>query len=114
MANGVSSRVAAKEYAEKTGGKTLAMAITDAGIKLPDKVPPGPNKRAKSQRIWAPPSIKFAKQAQGDIHVFVGKKVNPLSVYSVHEKPLLLKNSKVTRVTEHHLDGTTNVIKGHK
>jgi hypothetical protein len=108
----VSSRVAAAEYAKKTGGKTLAMAMGDAGIPLPIPPRPGPSREAKDERQWATPSKKFAQKAQGEIHVFLGDRIRPYSVYMNHEKGPLMNNPKVTKITEHYHDGTTKVIKG--
>jgi hypothetical protein len=107
-----SSRLDAWKHAESTGGKTLDMAMKDGGIPIPEKVPPGPKKSVKSQRKWKKPSIIFAKKAQGEIDVHLGELVNPDSVYNKYERPKLLENPKVTKVTEHRPDGSAEVIKG--
>jgi hypothetical protein len=112
--DGVSARLTAQKYAKQTGGVTLDMALKQGGLPIPEKPPPGPKQRIQDTRQWAKPSKIFAQKAQGDIHVFLGEKVRPASVYNEHEKGPLKKNPKVTSVTEHYHDGTTKVIKGQK
>jgi hypothetical protein len=110
--DGVLAQVPAKAHAQAIGGVTLDMAMTDAGIPIPDKPPLGPKRRIQDQRQWKGPSATFAKKTQGDITVFLGKAVKPDSVYNVYEKPWLKKNPKVTSLTEIHHDGRINVVKG--
>ena len=110
--NGVSSRLTAQAQAKATGGKTLDMAMKEGGIKIPSKPPPGPKQKIQDQRNWKKPSTIFAQKVQGKVDVYLGKVVKPDSVYNVYEKPALMKNPKVTKITEHSHDGKPNVIKG--
>jgi hypothetical protein len=107
-----SARLDAWKQAESTGGKTLDMAMKEGGIPIPSKPPPGPKQKIQDQRQWKKPSIIFAKKAQGEIDVHLGEAVKPDSVYNQYEKPKLLANPKVTKVTHRRPDGSTEVIKG--
>jgi len=103
--NGVSAEVAAKAYAKANGGKTMNMVMQHGNINFPTKEP-GPQR----DKEWRAASKTFAKQAQGNVHAFLGKDVKPNRVYNAQEKPALIKNPKVTSITEHYHDGHSVVV----
>ncbi|CAA7259003.1 unnamed protein product [Cyclocybe aegerita] len=89
-----SVRADAEKFAKKHGKETLNMQLNKHGVNIPDKNPHSP-------RLWNVASKLMAHRAKGDTHAFLGSKVRPGSVWNKIEKPTLMKNKKVTKVTEH-------------
>jgi len=101
-----STQVAAEAHAQGRNGKTLETALQQGGAKMPPWTPG--NKKVESK--WKQASKIFAKKAKGDVHAHIGETVRPNGVYDTLEKPALMKNKKVTSITEHKHDGSQNVI----
>ncbi|KAF9533978.1 hypothetical protein CPB83DRAFT_844886 [Crepidotus variabilis] len=87
----------ATEYAKKHDKETLEMGLNKAHVKLPAW---GQSKTAPE--LWDHASKLWAERAKGETIAFLGQ-VRPQSVYNTIEKPLLEKNTKVTKITEHNL-----------
>ncbi|KAJ3513421.1 hypothetical protein NLJ89_g2958 [Agrocybe chaxingu] len=89
-----SVRADAEKFAKKHGKETLNMQLNKHGVNIPDKNPHSP-------RLWNIASKLMAHRAKGETHAFLGSKVRPGSVWNKIEKPTLMKNKKVHKVTEH-------------
>ncbi|KAF8192050.1 hypothetical protein BJ912DRAFT_275409 [Pholiota molesta] len=107
----VSARVHAEQFAKThPGTSTVNHALAKHGISIPDK----PQNRY-SDKMWGVASKVWAERAHGDTHVVLGGHVRPGSVYNTIEKPTLMNNHRVTKVTEHNVaTGKSTVVKGHR
>ncbi|CAA7258989.1 unnamed protein product [Cyclocybe aegerita] len=106
----VSVKDDAARFAKQEGKETINMALKKSNIKIPTE-----QQNPHSTRLWDFASKVWAKEAEGETHAVLGGTVRPASVYNKIEKPELLKNDKVTKLTEHNVDtkGKT-VVKGGK
>jgi hypothetical protein len=93
----VSAQHSASAHAMGTGGKTLEMALHDAGHTMPGW---NPNDKATTDK-WSQASQAFAKGASGHVNAHVGENVRPDSIYKTQEKPILENNPNVKSITEH-------------
>ena len=97
----------AVKFAKAQKKEVIHHALKTQGIRIP-----WPATNPHSQRLWNFASKTFAKKASGHVHAFIGPVYAQDSVYRKIEKPELLKNSKVTKLTEHNVGtGTSNVVK---
>ncbi|KAJ3513422.1 hypothetical protein NLJ89_g2959 [Agrocybe chaxingu] len=92
----VSVKADATKFAKKHGKETLNMALKKHGVKIPTE-----KQNPHSPRLWNIASKLMAQRAKGETHAVLGSKVRPGSVWKKIEKPTLMKNKKVTKVTEH-------------
>jgi len=89
--SGEGAMEAATNYAKKTGGTTLEM--TRAGQNLQKLITSKNIPWSEAKPMWQRLSAKFAQGAEGSIHFFPGKTVNPGSIWLNTEKPILLNNN---------------------
>jgi hypothetical protein len=95
--NGVSAQESADEHARKTGGTTLEGHLKDNDLKMP----PWQEGNKAAEDKWNEASDKFAENAKGHVHAFVGDESRPNSVYHNREKKKLIENPNVHKLTEH-------------
>jgi hypothetical protein len=93
---GISVGTKAQKLAEYYDKETVGMALQRLGIKIPTV-----KQNPLSWRIWELASKILATRARGEVNVVLGKIVGPGSVWMRIEKPTLMKNQKVTKITEH-------------
>lgn len=97
----------AKDFAKKTGKETIDMSLKKEGITIPSQ-----QANPLARRLWHMASKTMAKRASGDTHAVLGENVRKGSVWKTIEEKELMKNNKVTKVTEHNPQtGTTKVTK---
>ena len=101
--------VSVKQYADKfaknKGKETIGGAMKRADIKIP-------NQSKHNWNLWKTASKFFAHRASGDTHAVLGSKRQQGNIYDTIEKPTLMKNPKVTKLTEHHVaSGSSTVVK---
>lgn len=87
---------AAMDYAKSTGGITLEM--TRAGKNLEKLIQSRNIPWSEARPMWQRLSTRFAQGAEGTVHFFPGKVVNPGSIWLNTEKPILL-NQGVNIIT---------------
>ncbi|KAF8160291.1 hypothetical protein BJ912DRAFT_1151068 [Pholiota molesta] len=109
--NRVSARVHAEQYSSThPGTSTINHALAKSGIHIPNTP-----QNQYSDHMWNHASKVWADRAHGDTHVILGKNVRPGSVYNKIEKPTLMNNHGVHKVTEHSMGGGgSHVVKGHR
>ena len=96
---GSAAKTAAADWAGANGGMTLEMK--GAGRQLEnfaqamDWAHAGP--------LWESASGKFATEASGEVHVFLGETVSPNSIWHTVELPALQQNPNVTNIIVHSL-----------
>ncbi|KAF8966086.1 hypothetical protein BDZ97DRAFT_717331 [Flammula alnicola] len=95
----------AQKFANQHGKSTINHGLAQKGIKIPSE-----KENPHSRRLWNVASKVWAQRASGDTHVILGGTVRPASVYNTIEKPVLLKNKKVTRLTEHNMQTGKNTV----
>ncbi len=98
--SGEGSMQAAQEWAEKNGGVTLEMTARGDRAARHAK---GLDDWEMARPVWAKESRRYAKEASGDVHVFVtaAARNNPNSVLNSVELPTLARNPKVTNIIFH-------------
>jgi len=95
------------EHFAKAHGKEV-LDPTKHGISIPTR-----KENPYSNKLWGFASKVYAQRASGDVHAILGSTRRPGNVYDTIEKPALMKNKKVTRLTEHDAaTGKTTVVKG--
>ena len=101
----VSVKKQAEKFAKKNDKETIGQAMKRTDIKIPKN-----NKWYKP--LWEMASNVFAKHSKGDTHAILGSKRTPGNIYERIEKPTLMNNSKVTKLTEHNVaTGESAVVK---
>jgi hypothetical protein len=93
---GVSVGTKAQKFAKYYNKETVGMALQRLGIKIPTA-----KQNPLSWHIWELASKLFATRTCGEVNVVLGKKSLSGSVWMKIEKPTLMKNLKVTKITEH-------------
>jgi len=93
---GVSVGTKAQKFAKYYNKETVGMVLQRLGIKIP-----AAKQNPLSWRIWELASKILATRTCGEVNVVLGKEVLPRSVWMRIEKPTLMKNPKVTKITEH-------------
>ncbi|KAF8182582.1 hypothetical protein BJ912DRAFT_978294 [Pholiota molesta] len=109
-ANGkmVSVGAHARQQAKASGRETLEDHLHSKGIHIPDRNP-------ETRNLWLTASTVYAERSKGEVHTYLGSAVSPKSVYNTLEKPALMNNPHVKKVTEHQMPhGAQTVVKGHK
>jgi len=97
----------AKNFAKKTGKETINMSLKKKGIAIPSQ-----QTNSLARRLWHMASKTMAKRASGDTHAVLGENIRKDSVWKTIEEKELMKNDKVTKVTEHNQKtGTSKVTK---
>ena len=97
----------AQTFAKSNGKETLNMALQKNNIKIPTQ-----QQNPQSNRVWDMASKTFATRASGKTDAVLGGAVRKDSVWNRVEKPALMKNDKVTQVTEHNKQsGSSKVTK---
>ena len=81
---------AAMNFAKSTGGTTLEMTRAGQNLQKLIKIKNIPWSEARP--MWQRLSTKFAQGANGTIHFFPGKVVNPGSIWLNTERNILLNN----------------------
>jgi len=84
----------------------MDLALHKAGLKMPAWSPTD----KKAQNIWTQASKIFAQQAKGNVNAHLGKEIRPNGIYYNVEKPALLKNKAVHKITEIGHDGKQNIV----
>jgi len=103
--NGVSVKKYADKFAKNNGKETVSQAMKRTNNKIP-------NNNKKKMKLWEVSSKVFALHASGDIHAILGSKRRDKNIYDKIEKPTLMNNPKVTKLTEHNVvTGKTTVVK---
>ncbi|KAJ3513417.1 hypothetical protein NLJ89_g2957 [Agrocybe chaxingu] len=92
----VSVKQDAQRFAKYHGKETLNQALKKANIHIPTE-----KQNPHSPRLWNIASKLMAQRAKGETHAILGGNVRPQSVWKKTEKPALMKNDQVTKVTEH-------------
>lgn len=97
----------AQKFAHDHGKSTINHGLSHNGIRIPDR-----KENPHSDHIWNVASKVWAERAHGDTHAILGGAVRPQSVYKTIEKPILMKNDRVTKLTEHNMEtGKKTVVK---
>ncbi|KDR70552.1 hypothetical protein GALMADRAFT_878054 [Galerina marginata CBS 339.88] len=101
----VSVKQDAEHFAKVHGKGTLEQTLKGHGVIIPKNSP-------HRTKMWEVASKTYAQRAKGDTHVILGSTRRPDSHYDTIEKPALMKNKKVTRLTEHNAHtGKATVVK---
>jgi hypothetical protein len=104
----VSVKRKAENFAKSQGKETIGHALHRQNIRIPGNDP-------HTNQLWDHASHTFAKHASGETHAVLGPKMREGNVYERIEKPTLLKNDKVTKLTEHNPEtGGSSVVKRRK
>ncbi len=82
----------ARKFAEQTGRATLEM--TKAGKRLQSA-------KIATRQGWIYASQRFAKGAEGAVHVFQTNAVKANSTWKMYEEPILRASSKVNEIIKH-------------
>ena len=99
-----SERYAGK-FARMKRKEHIHHALRRANIKIPED-------SKHEQKLWRHASKVFAKNASGHVHAVLGSKLAKKSVYKTIEKPTLMNNPKVHKMTEHNAEtGESTVVK---
>jgi len=99
----------ARRIAKMHGKETLEDHLENKKIHIPLQA-----QNPHSKKLWAIASNAFAQRTKGETHAYLGPVMRPQSVYVNHEKPTLMANPHVSKITEHHLPhGGSTVVKGH-
>jgi len=99
----------ARKIAKQHGKETLEDHMDRHKIHIPDR-----SQNPHSKKLWGIASNTFAQRTKGDTHAYLGPVMRKESVYVNHEKPTLMNNAHVTRLTEHQLPhGGSAVVKGY-
>ncbi|KAF8196417.1 hypothetical protein BJ912DRAFT_955076 [Pholiota molesta] len=109
-ANGkmVSAGDHARQQEKASGRETLEDHLHSKGIHIPDRNP-------ESRKLWLTASTVYAERSKGEVHTYLGTHQSPHSVYNTLEKPALMNNPHVKKVTEHQLPhGAKTIVKGHR
>ncbi|KAF8160290.1 hypothetical protein BJ912DRAFT_902216 [Pholiota molesta] len=97
----------AQKFAHAHDKSTINHGLAQHGIKIPER-----HENKYSDHIWNVASKVWAERAHGDTHAVLGGTVRPGSVYNTIEKPILMKNERVTKLTEHNMEtGKSTVVK---
>jgi hypothetical protein len=98
----------AQHFAHAHGKEVLNNeSLKKHGINIPSR-----KDSPYSTRLWKIASKVYAQRASGDVHAILGSARRPGNVYDTIEKPALLKNKKVTKLTEHNAEtGKTTIVK---
>ncbi|KAF9482075.1 hypothetical protein BDN70DRAFT_930339 [Pholiota conissans] len=97
----------ARQFAAAHGKSTLEDHLDKYKIKLPDA-----SKNRHSMQLKEKALKTFAQRAHGETHAYLGSYVRPGSVYTNMEKPILLGNPRITKLTEHRVHaGKYKVVK---
>jgi hypothetical protein len=92
----VSVKTKAHKFAKCNNKETVNMALRRLGIKIPTV-----KQNPLSWRIWEIASKILATRARGEVDVVLGEMIGVESVWMRIEKPALMKNEKVHKITEH-------------
>lgn len=95
----------AQKYAKDHGKKTLEMALEAKKINIPKE-----KENPMSDKLWGYASKKWAQRAKGQTEAVLGSSLRPASVWKTVEKPQLLRNKHVTKITEHNVDTKTHRV----
>jgi hypothetical protein len=94
--NGTSVEGTAADVAKRAGGKTLELALDEAGVTMPvfdDRTP-------EALEAWKDASLFFAEQASGVTHVVMGQQLRDGNVFETLERPALEANPNVTKIVK--------------
>ncbi|KIM35477.1 hypothetical protein M413DRAFT_32495 [Hebeloma cylindrosporum] len=98
----------AESWAKANGKETIDPSLKKEGVHMPLR-----KDNPFTQKLWDFASKVYAKRTSGHVHVVLGTKLREKNTYENIEKPVLLKNKKVTKITEHNAaTGEKTVIKG--
>ena len=90
----------------KTHGKEV-LNPKKHGINMPSQ-----KENKYSNKLWGFASKVYAQRSSGHVHAILGSTRRPGNVYDTIEKPALMKNKKVTKITEHNaVTGKKTVVK---
>jgi len=104
----VSAGKDAEKFAKAHGKEVLGKSLAKHGIKIPSKT-----KSPYSHKLWKFASKVYAQRASGHVHAVLGSTRKPGNIYDTIEKPALMKNKKVTKLTEHKAGSRkATVVKG--
>ena len=95
----------AQKFAHEHGKSTINHGLSQHGVRIPDR-----KENHYSDHIWNEASKTWAERAHGSTHAILGGHVRPQSVYKTIEKPILMKNDRVTKLTEHNMETGTNTV----
>jgi len=97
----------AEKFAKAHGKEVLGQSLAKHGIKIPSQT-----KSPYSNKLWGFASKVYAQRASGHVHAVVSSTRRPGNIYDTIEKPALMKNKKVTKLTEHNAEtGKATVVK---
>ena len=95
----------AEKFAKTHGKEVIHQALARVNIKIPKSNP-------QQDKLWKVASKVFAKHASGHTHAVLGGKLAKTNIYESIEKPTLMKNPKVHKLTEHNAQtGVATVVK---
>jgi hypothetical protein len=98
----------AQNFAKAHGKEVLASTLEEHGINIPSH-----EENPYSSKMWDIASKTFAQRTSGHVHAILGSTRRPGNVYDTIEKPTLMKNKKVTKLTEYNAETwETTVVKG--
>ncbi|KDR70553.1 hypothetical protein GALMADRAFT_144466 [Galerina marginata CBS 339.88] len=98
----------AERFAAKHGKEVLNPSLQKHGINIPSR-----KESPYSNKLWGFASKVYAQRASGHVHAVLGSTRRPGNIYDTIEKPILMKNKKVTKITEHNAEtGKATVVKG--
>ncbi|KIM37924.1 hypothetical protein M413DRAFT_30576 [Hebeloma cylindrosporum] len=97
----------AERYAKAKGKEVLAPTLQKQGINIPAQ-----KDSPYSYKLWKYASKVYAQRTSGSAHAVLGSTRRPGNIYDTIEKPELMKNKKVTKLTEHNAEtGKKTVVK---
>ena len=100
-----SVRPHAEKFAKTHGKELLHQALARVNIKIPKTNP-------QQEKLWKVASKVMAKHASGHTHAVLGSSLAKTNIYHSIEKPTLLKNPNVHKLTEHNAQtGAATVVK---
>ncbi|KAF9472038.1 hypothetical protein BDN70DRAFT_509820 [Pholiota conissans] len=99
----------ARKIAKLQGKETLEDHLERHKINIPLQA-----QNPHSKKIWGISSGAFSERTKGEAHAYLGPVQRPQSIYQNQEKPNMMKNPHVTKLTEHDVHHiTSKVVKGH-
>ncbi|KIM34842.1 hypothetical protein M413DRAFT_14879 [Hebeloma cylindrosporum] len=96
----------AEHWAAVRNKEAIDPMLKKKGVNMPSR---DDNRYAGA--LWKHASRVFAHRASGHVHTLLGSVIRKNAIYKNIEKPILMQNNKVTRLTEHDvLTGTKTVV----
>ncbi|KIM35476.1 hypothetical protein M413DRAFT_32494 [Hebeloma cylindrosporum] len=103
----VSVQGSTEKWAKAKGKEVLEPTLKMHGIHIPSQ-----DHNPYAPKLWNIASQVYAQRASGHVHAIVGTELRDGNTYQKIEKPELMNNNKVTKITEHNAaTGGTTVVK---